>query len=185
MESGLGQATALRFGKIAGLGARLKKALGSAQTFLFAKQHEDGWWCGELEADTTLESDYIFLHTVLGTRDERRFQQCAAEILRHQNADGGWPICYGGPSNVSASVKAYFALKMCGYLPEDERMERARVASWRWAECRPAIPSARSICAGWASTTTTRYRRFRRRSCCFPTGSGSISTRFRRGRGRF
>jgi len=126
MESGLGQATALRFGKIAGLGARLKKALGSAQTFLFSKQHEDGWWCGELEADTSLESDYIFLHTVLGTRDERRFQQCAAEILRHQNADGGWPICFGGPSNISVSVKAYFALKMCGYLPEDERMERAR-----------------------------------------------------------
>src|SRR5208282_4909511 len=127
MESGIGQATALRFGKIAGLGARLKKALGSAQNFLFAKQHEDGWWCGELEADTTLESDYIFLHTVLGTRDERRFQQCADEILRHQNPDGGWPICFGGPSNVSASVKAYFALKMCGYPPEDERMERARV----------------------------------------------------------
>ena len=126
MESGRGQATALRFGKIAGLGARLKQALGAAQSFLFSKQHEDGWWCGELEADTTLESDYIFLHTVLGTRDERRFQQCAAEILRHQNADGGWPIYYGGPSNISASVKAYFALKMCGYLPEDERMLRAR-----------------------------------------------------------
>ena len=127
MEAGTGQATALRFGKIAGLGARLTKALGAAQNFLFAKQHDDGWWCGELEADTTLESDYIFLHTVLGTRDERRFQQCAAEILRHQNADGGWPICQGGPSNISASVKAYFALKMCGYLPEDERMSRARV----------------------------------------------------------
>ena len=126
MESGTGQATVLRFGKIAGLGARLKRALGSAQNFLFAKQHEDGWWCGELEADTTLESDYIFLHTVLGTRDERRFQQCAAEILRHQNDDGGWPIYYAGPSNISASVKAYFALKICGYLPEDERMERAK-----------------------------------------------------------
>jgi squalene-hopene/tetraprenyl-beta-curcumene cyclase len=126
MESGTGHATALRFGKIAGLGARLKRALGAAQSFLFAKQHEDGWWCGELEADTTLESDYIFLHTVLGTRDERRFQQCAAEILRHQNPDGGWPICFGGPSYVSASVKAYFALKICGYLPEDERMLRAR-----------------------------------------------------------
>src|ERR1019366_4200865 len=126
MESGRGQATALRFGKIAGLGVRLKNALGAAQNFLFTKQHEDGWWCGELECDTTLESDYIFLHTVLGTRDERRFQQCAAEILRHQNEDGGWPICQGGPSYVSASVKAYFSLKMCGYSPDDERMERAR-----------------------------------------------------------
>ena len=78
MEAGTGQATALRFGKISGLGARLKKrASGRRRSFCSRKQHEDGWWCGELEADTTLESDYIFLHTVLGTRDERRFQQCA------------------------------------------------------------------------------------------------------------
>ncbi len=86
MEAGSAQSTAIRFGKISGLGARLKSSIQAAQNFLFARQHEDGWWCGELEADTTLESDYIFLHTVLGTRDERRFQQCAEEILRHQNA---------------------------------------------------------------------------------------------------
>ncbi len=126
METGLGQATALRFGKIAGLETRLKKAIAAAQNFLFSRQHEEGWWCGELEADTTLESDYIFLHTVLGTRDERRFQQCATEILRHQNADGGWPIFKGGPSNISASVKAYFSLKICGHSPEEELMQRAR-----------------------------------------------------------
>ena len=125
MKESSAPSTAIRFGKISGLGVRLKNSIQAAQNFLFAKQHEDGWWCGELEADTTLESDYIFLHTVLGTRDERRFQQCAAEILRHQNEDGGWPIYQGGPSNVSASVKAYFALKMCGYLPSDERMARA------------------------------------------------------------
>src|SRR6266496_5086516 len=126
METGLGQATALRFGKIAGLETRLKKAIAAAQNFLFSRQHEEGWWCGELEADTTLESDYIFLHTVLGTRDECRFQQCATEILRHQNADGGWPIFKGGPSNISASVKAYFSLKICGHSPEEELMQRAR-----------------------------------------------------------
>ena len=90
MEQGLGQPASLRFGKIAGLEARLKQAIGAAQRFLFSKQDEAGWWCGELECDTTLESDYIFLHTVLGTRDERRFRQCAEEILRKQNADGGW-----------------------------------------------------------------------------------------------
>ena len=116
----------MRFGKIAGLVERLKSSIQAAQKFLFGRQHEDGWWCGELEADTTLESDYIFLHTVLGTRDERRFQQCAREILRYQNEDGGWPIYQGGPSNISAAVKAYFALKMCGYSPDDARMARAR-----------------------------------------------------------
>lgn len=119
-------ATAIRFGKISGLGERLSSAIARAQNFLFGLQHRDGWWCGELEADTTLESDYIFLHTLLGTRDERRFRQCATEILRYQNQDGGWPIYQGGPSNISASVKAYFALKMCGHLPEEPRMMQAR-----------------------------------------------------------
>jgi len=117
--------TSFRFGKISGLGERLKGAISSAQNFLFNRQHEDGWWCGELGADTTLESDYIFLHTVLGTRDENRFQQCAREIVRHQNEDGGWPIYQGGPSNISASVKAYFALKICGHLPEEAAMAKA------------------------------------------------------------
>jgi len=126
MEASSAQSTTMRFGKIAGLVERLKSSIQAAQKFLFGRQHEDGWWCGELEADTTLESDYIFLHTVLGTRDERRFQQCAREILRYQNEDGGWPIYQGGPSNISAAVKAYFALKMCGYSPDDARMARAR-----------------------------------------------------------
>jgi squalene-hopene/tetraprenyl-beta-curcumene cyclase len=126
METVLGQAASLRFGKIAGLEARLKQAIGAAQRFLFSRQHEEGWWCGELECDITLESDYVFLHTMLGTGDERRFQQCAKEILRKQNADGGWGIYDGGGSAISASVKAYFTLKICGHSPHEERMQRAR-----------------------------------------------------------
>src|SRR5436305_9065228 len=48
------------------------------------------------------------------------------EIIRHQNADGGWPIYTGGPSNISASVKAYFALKLMGYKLDHPVLERAR-----------------------------------------------------------
>jgi hypothetical protein len=57
----------LRFGKIEGLGSRVGAAVAAARKYLFSQQHEDGYWCGELEADTTLESDYILLHTLLGT----------------------------------------------------------------------------------------------------------------------
>jgi squalene-hopene/tetraprenyl-beta-curcumene cyclase len=126
MSAGRGQAAALRLGKISGLEDRLKNAIAAAQAYLFSIQHEEGWWCGELEADTSLESDYIFFHTLMGTRDERRFQQCAKEIARHQDPDGGWPIYKGGAANISVSVKAYFALKMCGHKPEEEHMARAR-----------------------------------------------------------
>src|SRR6201987_2091986 len=108
----------LRFGKIDDLSSRVAAAIGGARNRLFAQQHEEGYWCGELEADTTLESDYILLHTLLGTGDPQRFQKCANYILAHQNEDGGWGIYAGAPSNISASVKAYFGLKLAGYKPE-------------------------------------------------------------------
>jgi squalene-hopene/tetraprenyl-beta-curcumene cyclase len=60
----------MRFGKIDDLGSRVAVAVDAARKYLFSQQHEDGYWCGELEADTTLESDYILLHTLLGTSNQ-------------------------------------------------------------------------------------------------------------------
>jgi squalene-hopene/tetraprenyl-beta-curcumene cyclase len=94
--------------------------------YLFSVQHEAGYWCGELEADTTLESDYILLHSLLGTGDETKLRKAAARILLFQNEDGGWPIYDGGPSNISASVKAYFGLKLSGYPADHPALARAR-----------------------------------------------------------
>ncbi|HXU18560.1 MAG TPA: squalene--hopene cyclase [Terriglobales bacterium] len=116
----------LRFGKIDDLSSRAAAAIDAARRWLFSQQHQDGYWCGELEADTTLESDYILMHTVLGTGNQDRFQKAANYILRHQNEDGGWPIYGGGPSNISASVKAYFSLKLAGYKANHQALERAR-----------------------------------------------------------
>jgi squalene-hopene/tetraprenyl-beta-curcumene cyclase len=116
----------LRFGKIDDLASRAAAAINAARRWLFSQQHEHGYWCGELEADTTLESDYILMHTVLGTGNQDRFQKAANYILRHQNEDGGWPIYGGGPSNISASVKAYFGLKLAGYKANHPALERAR-----------------------------------------------------------
>ncbi|MGC2325651.1 MAG: hypothetical protein WA604_02985, partial [Candidatus Sulfotelmatobacter sp.] len=62
-ESNLASEPQLRFGKIEGFSSRVGSALEAARKYLFSEQHEDGYWCGELEADTTLESDYILLHT--------------------------------------------------------------------------------------------------------------------------
>src|SRR5580700_10454718 len=107
----IGSNPQLRFGKIEGLGSRVGAAIAAAKKFLFSQQHDEGYWCGELEADTTLESDYILLHTLLGTGDAARFAKAARYILNHQNEDGGWGIYVDAPSNVSASVKSYFALK--------------------------------------------------------------------------
>src|SRR6202171_3102222 len=111
----IGSNPQLRFGKIEDLRSRVGAAIAAARKYLFSQQHEDGYWCGELEADTSLESDYILLHTLLGTGNQPRFDKAARYILNHQNEDGGWSIYAGGPSNISASVKAYFGLKLGGF----------------------------------------------------------------------
>jgi len=116
----------LRFGKIDDLASRVAAAVDGARKYLFSQQHEEGYWCGELEADTTLESDYILLQTLLGTGNPERFQKCCNWILRHQNEDGGWGIYADAPSNISASVKAYFGLKLSGYKPDHPALVRAR-----------------------------------------------------------
>jgi squalene-hopene/tetraprenyl-beta-curcumene cyclase len=97
-----------------------------AADWLLGQQHPEGYWCGELEADTMLESDYIFMHTLLGTGDRGKMERAVNEIVRHQNADGGWSIYPNGPSNISLGVKAYFALKLMGWSPEHPVLERAR-----------------------------------------------------------
>jgi squalene-hopene/tetraprenyl-beta-curcumene cyclase len=116
----------LRFGKIDDIASRVAAATDAARRFLFSKQHEEGYWCGELEADTTLEADYIILHTLLGTVNQERFDKAARYILQRQNEDGGWSIYPGGPSNISASVKSYFGLKLAGYKAGHPALERAR-----------------------------------------------------------
>ncbi len=125
-ESSLTSAPQLRFGKIDDLASRVAVSIDATRKYLFSQQHEDGYWCGELEADTTLESDYILLHMLLGTGSQERFQKAANHILRHQNEDGGWSIYADGPSNVSASVKAYFGLKLAGYSADHPALARAR-----------------------------------------------------------
>src|SRR5215469_8440473 len=125
-HAALGSNPQLRFGNIEELGSRVTAAIAAAKKRLLSQQHAEGYWCGELEADTTLESDYILLHTLLGTGNAERFQKAANWILRHQNEDGGWSIYVGGPSNISASVKAYFGLKLAGYTADHPALVRAR-----------------------------------------------------------
>ncbi|HUJ94277.1 MAG TPA: squalene--hopene cyclase [Terriglobales bacterium] len=115
----------MRFGKIDDLASRVAAAIDGARNFLFSQQSEEGYWCGELEADVTLEADYLVLHSLLGTGTAERFQKAANYILQHQNEEGGWSVFPGGPSNLSASVKAYFGLKLAGYTADHPALARA------------------------------------------------------------
>jgi squalene-hopene/tetraprenyl-beta-curcumene cyclase len=115
-----------RFGRIdLGLEA-IADGIVRARDWLLDQQHPDGYWCGELEADSMLESDYIFMHTLLGTGDPGKMERAVNEILRHQNEDGGWSLYPGGPSNISYGVKAYLALKIMGWSKDHPVMVKAR-----------------------------------------------------------
>ena len=105
---------------------RLQEAIQGSVDHLLSLQTPDGYWVGELEADTTLESDYIFFLYVLGKLDSHRCAKLANYIRRRQLPDGGWNIYHGGPSELNATVKAYVALKLAGDSPAASHMARAR-----------------------------------------------------------
>jgi squalene-hopene/tetraprenyl-beta-curcumene cyclase len=104
----------------------LDEAIEQARSRLLAVQDPAGYWAAELECDSTLTSEYIMLRYLLGKADETKQRKAAAYLRETQLPDGGWPIYYGGPSHLSTTVKAYFALKLCGHSQAEPFMQRAR-----------------------------------------------------------
>ncbi len=111
-----------------------EKAMRKAADYLTCLQERDGHWCAELTADTTLESDYILFQLWLyppvngkWTPDTRPLiEKAVVSILERQLPDGGFNIYAGGPAEVSASVKAYLALKLAGVSIDSDRMRMLR-----------------------------------------------------------
>ncbi|MBI4055819.1 MAG: squalene--hopene cyclase [Elusimicrobia bacterium] len=104
----------------------LKEAVEKAQEALLAGQQKEGFWCAELRADTTLESDTIMALFYLDLADPRKVQKLARHILHEQLPDGGWSVFRHGPADLSATVKAYWALKFAGHSPEEPALRKAR-----------------------------------------------------------
>ncbi|MGA2419793.1 MAG: squalene--hopene cyclase [Candidatus Acidiferrum sp.] len=105
---------------------RLEQAIERGALHLVSLQDPRGYWQGELEADTTLESDYIYYLFVLGKAAPERIAKLANYVRARQLPDGGWSIYPGGPSELNATCKAYFALKLAGDLPGSAHLTRAR-----------------------------------------------------------
>jgi len=108
-----------------GIEERLREAIERGVDYLLSMQAEEGYWLGELQADTTLESDYILYLHVLDQFDPDRVAKLANYIRRRQLPDGGWNIYEGGPSELNATVKAYVALRLAGDSSLAEHMIRA------------------------------------------------------------
>jgi squalene-hopene/tetraprenyl-beta-curcumene cyclase len=108
---------------------KLTHSIDSAAQALLARQRPDGHWVFELEADATIPAEYVLLRHYLGEPVDAALEQKIAVYLRRiQGAHGGWPLFADGDVDVSATVKAYFALKMIGDSIDTDHMRRAREA---------------------------------------------------------
>lgn len=105
---------------------RLTQAIKRSQAYILSQQYKEGYWVGELEANTTLTSEYILFRHLVGWVDEIRQQQCVRYLLSRQQPDGGWTLYYGGPSDLSTTIEAYFAMRVAGVSPDEPSMRRAR-----------------------------------------------------------
>jgi squalene-hopene/tetraprenyl-beta-curcumene cyclase len=104
----------------------LHSAIARAQSRLLASQAADGAWVGELEADTTITAEYVLLGHLLDRVNREREAKAVNFLRRRQRPDGGFSLFAGGPTNLSATIKAYFAMKMARVPMDDPAMVIAR-----------------------------------------------------------
>ncbi len=104
----------------------IDEAMHRSQAWFLSQQDQEGFWVAELEADSTLTSEYLMLRRFVGLVDPERERKAVRYLKSAQLPDGGWPIYAGGPAEISASVKAYFALKLAGVSPDEPFMVKAR-----------------------------------------------------------
>ena len=107
----------------------IERRIASATHALLGERKSDGHWCFELEADATIPAEYVLFRHFRGEPEDHALEAKIAVYLRRiQGVHGGWPLFHDGGFNMSASVKAYFALKTIGDPIDAPHMRRAREA---------------------------------------------------------
>jgi squalene-hopene/tetraprenyl-beta-curcumene cyclase len=107
------------------LADQVRDTMDRARQHLLGLQKPEGYWVGELIVDSSLVADVVaFMHWI-GEVDFNKQSRCIKHLLDRQLPDGGWNIYYRGPSELNATVKGYFALKLAGFSADDPRLLRA------------------------------------------------------------
>jgi squalene-hopene/tetraprenyl-beta-curcumene cyclase len=104
----------------------LDLGLAATRRWLLDQQRDDGHWVGELEGDTILESEFVLLLTAMGREADEVAVKLCKYLYEQRLPEGGWAIYPGGPFDISASVKSYFALKLVGVHPDHPEMVKVR-----------------------------------------------------------
>jgi squalene-hopene/tetraprenyl-beta-curcumene cyclase len=120
-------------------------AIRRAQNYLLSIQYPEGYWWAELETNVCMAAEYLLLTHFLGAADRRRWDKIVNYLRRQQLPDGTWSIYHGGPSDLNATVEAYFALKLTGVSPEEPAMDKAR----RFVLSRGGVPKVRIFTKIW------------------------------------
>jgi squalene-hopene/tetraprenyl-beta-curcumene cyclase len=93
---------------------------------LLELQRADGVWVGELESNVTMTAQHLFWRHYLGLRSPGEDRRIANELLARMREDGTWSIWFEGPADLSTSIEAYVALRMCGVDPGPEALDYIR-----------------------------------------------------------
>ena len=123
----------------------LARAVRLSQDYFRRSQHPEGYWCGQLESNTTMEAEYLMLSHFLGRVDPERWRKLANHILSKQRQDGSWGQYFDSPGDLSTSVESYFALKLAGYSADSEPLRRAR----RFILSKGGVPGVRVFTKIW------------------------------------
>jgi squalene-hopene/tetraprenyl-beta-curcumene cyclase len=121
------------------------EALSRAREHLLGRQHEEGWWQGELETNVTMDAEDLLLREFLGIRTEEQTQAAARWIAAKQRDDGTWANFYGGPGDLSTTVEAYVALRLAGHPADAPHMTSAAA----WVRDQGGIPATRVFTRIW------------------------------------
>lgn len=104
----------------------LEESIEKARALLFSQQSEKGYWWYTLESNETIGAGFIQLMHFLGAVDESLQKGLAARMLSKQRTDGSWALFYEGEGDLSTTVECYFSLRLAGYSPSHEPLQRAR-----------------------------------------------------------
>lgn len=106
--------------------AKVSRAISRSQAYLLREQKPEGYWYYPLEANATMDAEYVSFNHFMGLVDEGKHKRIAEHLLATQSDDGSWPLFYGGPGHLGNTIEAYFALKLCGFPATHTELQKAR-----------------------------------------------------------
>ena len=122
-----------------------RETLDRGVAHLLGRQHEDGWWQGELQTNVTMDAEDLLLREFLRIRTPEETDAAARWIRSQRRADGTWSNFAGGEADLSTTVEAYVALRLAGDAPDAGHM--AETAAW--IRDRGGIPATRVFTRIW------------------------------------